>query len=105
MPASSMSIIASTARLSGANVFAGAIMSCPTGVAPGRSSATSFRRRSESVTIPKPSSSWTRTHETSAAAISRAASAALVSGAQTTTGRWTSEPRWAVRCSAWAWAT
>ena len=34
MPASSMSIIASTARLSGANVFAGAIMSRPTGVEP-----------------------------------------------------------------------
>ena len=36
MPASSMSIIASTARLSGANVFAGAIMSRPTGVRAGQ---------------------------------------------------------------------
>ena len=60
---------------------------------------------SESVSKPKWSPSRTRTHETSASAIVRAASATVVSGVQKAAGRCTSEPSLALRTSPPACAT
>ena len=104
--ASSMSIIASTASRSGGKVSAGAVISSAhrgvAGAAAGEQLGAQVgvgddperrRRGARARTRRRPRPSAARPPRPSA------------SGVQSTAGRCTSAPRWAVRWSAWAWAT